>query len=81
MTWCVYLLRCADGTLYAGATNDLARRLAAHHAGKGAKYLRGRCPAVPVWIKRVRGRSAALTLEARVKRLTRKAKEALFQRG
>ena len=40
----VYLLRCADGTLYTGFTNDLARRLAAHNAGKGAKYTRSRLP-------------------------------------
>ena len=40
----VYLLRCADGTLYTGFTNDLARRLAAHNAGRGAKYTRGRRP-------------------------------------
>src|SRR5207248_4947126 len=42
--WCVYLLRCADGTLYTGITNDLARRLAAHRAGRGARYTRGRSP-------------------------------------
>ena len=45
----VYLLRCADGTLYTGCTNDLDRRLAAHNAGKGAKYTRSRRPVVLVY--------------------------------
>ena len=42
--WCVYLLRCRDGSLYAGATNDVAGRLARHAAGKGARYTRSRLP-------------------------------------
>ena len=42
--WYVYVLRCGDGTLYTGTTDDVARRLAAHRAGKGAKYTRGRGP-------------------------------------
>ena len=46
----VYLLRCADGTLYTGCTNDLDRRLAAHNAGKGAKYTRSRRPVVLVYL-------------------------------
>ena len=45
----VYLLRCADGTLYTGCTNDLDRRLVAHNAGKGAKYTRSRRPVVLVY--------------------------------
>ena len=43
MSWWVYLLRCGDGTLYTGITDDLDRRLAAHNAGRGAKYTRSRC--------------------------------------
>lgn len=77
MAWHVYLLKCADGTLYAGATNDVSKRIAAHAAGKGAKYVRGRCPIALVWKLRVKDRSAALRLEARVKRMTRKEKLAL----
>lgn len=77
MAWHVYLLKCADGTLYAGATNDVAKRVAAHASGKGAKYTRGRCPVALVWKRRVKDRSAALKLEARVKRMTRKEKLAL----
>ena len=77
MAWHAYLLKCADGSLYAGATNDVARRVAAHAAGKGAKYTRGRCPIALVWKRRVKDRSAALKLEARLKRMTRKEKLAL----
>jgi putative endonuclease len=43
-SWCLYLLECADGSLYCGITNDLARRYAAHCAGKGARYTRSRRP-------------------------------------
>lgn len=78
MSWHAYLLRCGDGSLYAGATNDLRKRLAAHRAGAGAKYTRGRGPLALVWKKRVRSKSAALKLEARVKRMTRKGKLALI---
>jgi len=79
MSWHVYLLRCGDGTLYAGVTNDLAGRLAAHRAGKGAKYTRGRGPLALAWKRRVKDRSAALRLEARVKRMSRSGKLALTQ--
>jgi putative endonuclease len=79
--WCVYLLRCGDGTLYAGATNDLAARLARHAAGRGARYTRSRLPVELVWVARVRGRGAALRREAAVKRLTRAEKLALVARG
>lgn len=78
MAWHVYLLRCGDGTLYCGVTNDLPKRLAAHRAGTGAKYTRGRGPLKVAWKKIVRGRSAALKFEMRVKRMTRKAKLALI---
>ncbi|MEK7546463.1 MAG: GIY-YIG nuclease family protein [Patescibacteria group bacterium] len=74
MSWHVYILKCADGTLYAGATNDVVRRVVAHDAGKGAKYTRGRCPVALVWKRRVKDRSAALKLEARIKRMTREEK-------
>ena len=78
--WCVYLLRCSDGTLYAGATNDLARRLAAHALGKGARYTRSRLPVEVVWTARAAGRSAALRREAALKQLTRAEKLALVAR-
>ncbi len=79
--WRVYLLRCADGTLYAGCTNDLARRLATHNAGKGARYTRSRLPVRVVWSVRVKDRSAALSREAKVKQLTRAQKLQLVRRS
>ncbi len=78
--WHVYLLRCRDGTLYAGATNDLPGRLVRHAAGKGARYTRSRLPVELVWSVRARGRGGALRREAAVKRLTRAEKLALVER-
>ena len=77
--WTVYLLQCRDGSLYAGATNDLARRLAAHRAGRGGAYTRSRLPVRVVYHEVVRNRSAALVREAVLKRLTRAAKLALIR--
>ena len=77
-TWQVYLLRCGDGTLYTGATNDLDRRLARHASGRGARYTRARLPVELVHAERARGRSAALRREAAIKRLDRRAKLALI---
>jgi predicted GIY-YIG superfamily endonuclease len=71
MAWHVYLLRCGDGTLYAGATTDLARRFAAHAAGKGARYTRGRGPLVLAWSEEAPDRAAALRREHHIKRLAR----------
>jgi putative endonuclease len=78
--WCVYFLRCGDGSLYAGATNDLPRRLALHAAGKGARYTRSHLPVALAWTERARGRSAALRREAALKRLTRAEKLTLIAR-
>jgi len=75
--WCVYMLRCADGTLYTGATNDLAARVARHGAGKGAAYTRSRLPVALAWWEDACDRSAALRREAAVKKLRRAAKIAL----
>jgi putative endonuclease len=75
--WCVYVLRCGDGSLYTGATNDLARRLARHAAGRGARYTRSRLPVALVHVEPARGRGAALRREAAVKRLPRVGKLAL----
>ena len=81
MTWCVYVLRCCDGSLYTGMTNDLDRRLAAHRAGKGGAYTRSRLPVRLVYTERRRGRGAALSREAAIKRLSRAAKLALVTSG
>ncbi|MCI8552642.1 MAG: GIY-YIG nuclease family protein [Lawsonibacter sp.] len=79
MPWYVYILRCGDGTLYTGVTSDIPRRLAAHRAGKGAKYTRGRGPLELVYQEKLPGKSAALRREYRIKRLTRQEKEHLIQ--
>ena len=73
----VYLLRCRDGSLYCGWTDDLERRLARHNTGKGARYTRSRKPVRLVWSEELADRSAALKREIAVKRLTRPQKLAL----
>ena len=79
--WCVYLVRCADGSLYTGITTDGPRRLEEHELGRrGAKYLRGRGPLELVFERQVGGRERALSVERRVKRLPKKAKESLILR-
>ena len=75
--WVVYLVRCADDTLYCGITNDLRARLAAHTAGKGAKYTRGRGPVTLFWSRRCATGREARQLEARIKRLTTTEKRKL----
>jgi putative endonuclease len=77
MLWCVYLLRCGDGSLYCGTTNDLADRFLAHCEGKGARYTRGRGPLRVAWVEPARDRGAALRREAAVKRLAKSEKEEL----
>lgn len=76
----VYLLRCADGTLYCGWTVDLPRRLAAHNAGTASRYTRSRRPVEVLASRSVADRSAALREEARLKRLRRAEKLALADR-
>jgi putative endonuclease len=75
--WSVYLARCADGTLYCGIAPDVAARIAAHDAGKGARYTRGRGPLELLITRRCRDRSMALRIEHAVKRLSRAEKLAL----
>ena len=70
----VYLLRCADGTLYCGWTTDIERRLAAHRSGTASRYTRSRRPVELALSIPVADRSAALREEARIKRLPRAAK-------
>lgn len=76
--WYVYILRCADDTLYTGSTNDLQRRLAAHNEGRGAKYTKHRAPCTMVYHEEAADRSAALKREAAIKKLTRAEKLALI---
>ena len=78
MSWFVYILRCGDGTLYTGVTDDVQRRLAAHQAGKGAKYTRGRGPLELVYTQEQPDKSTALRREFQIKKLTRPQKERLI---
>lgn len=68
--WLVYLLRCVDGSLYCGITNDLEKRLEAHNLGKGARYTRSRRPVELAGISLKMTRSDALKLEYRVKKVS-----------
>lgn len=81
MSWVCYLLRCADDTFYCGISNDMDKRLAAHNAGEGAKYTRGRIPVSVVYRESCADKSAALKREIQIKRLSRGAKQALLQDG
>ena len=78
MEWYVYILRCGDGTLYTGSTDDVEKRLAAHRAGKGAKYTRGRGPLELVYSEQLPDKSAALRREYEIKQLTRQEKMELI---
>ena len=75
--WYLYMLRCGDGTLYTGITDNVERRFSAHCAGKGAKYTRGRGPLELVYSEKQPDKSAALKRELAVKKLTRSQKEKL----
>lgn len=73
----VYVLECADGSLYTGYTTDLDRRVAEHDAGEGAKYTRGRTPVTLRYHERHESKSAAMSREYEIKSLTRAQKERL----
>lgn len=74
----VYILLCADGSFYTGWSNHLARRLAAHNAGKGAKYTKMRRPVRLVYQEKLPSRSAALKREYQIKQLSHAQKAALI---
>lgn len=76
-TWYVYIVRCADGSLYAGISNDVAKRIERHNAGKGAAYTRSHRPVALVWKARAASESAARKREARIKGWDKARKEAL----
>ncbi len=77
--WCVYMLRCADGSLYTGITTDLARRVAEHNGagGPGARYTRSRRPVQLVYAEAAANRAEATRREAAIKQLDRAGKLAL----
>lgn len=72
--WVVYILQCKDGSLYTGITDRLPYRLAAHRAGKGAKYTKGRGPLKLCYLEDCVDHSAALKREAAIKKLKREQK-------
>jgi putative endonuclease len=74
----VYMVRCADGTLYTGFTTDLVARVEVHNSGKGAKYTRSRLPVSLVYSEPCESLSAALKREHQLKPLSRAKKEALI---
>ena len=67
--WVVYLVRCADESLYCGITNDFEKRLIAHNTGKGAKYTKSRLPVEAVSVSSQMTRSNALKLERHIKQV------------
>ena len=75
----VYLLRCADGSIYTGITTDVARRLAEHKAGSASRYTRARGARKILWSERHKNRSTATKREAQIKKLSRKAKLGLIK--
>ena len=76
--WWVYILRCADGTLYTGITTDLARRLKQHNAGTASKYTRARRPVAVAHREAAKTHGDALRREIAIKKLSRAAKDALI---
>jgi len=76
----VYILRCGDGTLYTGWTNDLEKRLTAHAAGKGGKYTRARLPVALVYTETCESAHEARSREWHIKRLTRAEKLRLINK-
>jgi putative endonuclease len=79
--WTVYMLACADGSLYTGITNDLEKRLRTHQSGRGAAYTRARLPVRIVFTEAAEDRSAALRREAALKKLSRAHKLKLVPLG
>jgi putative endonuclease len=74
----VYVVECADGSLYTGYTTDVERRVGEHNAGDGAKYTRGRTPVEVVYVEAFGTRSAAMAREYEIKQLSRAGKERLI---
>jgi len=78
--WCVYMVRCSDGTLYTGITNDLEKRIESHNSQKiGARYTRSRRPVTLVYWEQAESRSAAAKLEYQLKKLPLSEKNRLVE--
>ena len=80
-TWFVYILRCADGSLYTGITKDLNRRCEQHNAGTASRYTRGRLPVTVVHQESQPTQGLALKREAAIKAMSRQEKESLMRSG
>ncbi len=78
-TWFLYLVRCADGSLYTGITNDLTRRCKQHNAGTASRYTRSRLPVELIYQESHVSRSVALKRELAVKSMSREEKESLVR--
>ena len=80
MIWFVYIVRCADNTLYTGITADITRRVREHNGeiGTGARYTLSKRPVTLVYSKKMKSRSAALIYEAKIKKLSRDEKNAML---
>ena len=76
-----YILRCRDGTLYTGWTNDIEKRVKAHNEGKGAKYTKARLPVKLVYSDAFETKTEAMKREYAIKRMRREAKEKLIAKG
>ncbi|MHB8845193.1 MAG: GIY-YIG nuclease family protein [Nitrospirota bacterium] len=74
-SWILYILKCGDGTLYTGITNDIDRRIELHTSGVASKYTRSRLPVALVHKESCRGRANALKKEYAIKQLSRAEKE------
>lgn len=74
----VYILKCADNTLYTGYTDDLDKRIQVHNQGKGAKYTRARLPVILEYFEQASTKSEALSREYRIKQMSRSQKELLI---
>lgn len=79
MNWTVYILKCSDGTLYTGVTNNLDKRVKVHNYGKGAKYTKKRLPVVVVYTESALDRSSAQKREYQIKQLSRNQKLSLIR--
>ena len=79
--WYVYIVRCKGGSLYTGITKDVAARVKAHNAGKGAAYTRSHRPVKLVWQERKASGTNARKREAEIKSWTKARKERLVSRG
>lgn len=79
-SWKLYILRCRDGSLYTGITTDIEKRIAAHNAGKGAKYTRSRRPVVLAYSEVCGSHSEALKRELEIKAMPREEKLKLIEK-